>query len=184
VIGAAVGAAVYAAWNAYVNVQQGQPWYQNIGVEASKGLLVGVTLGLAGPSLAGTGSADAITSASLATIHTATRLVHTGDVDEAARSLARRLGGQASVSIEGFAREFDVVSRLYVAQTTSARSALVSPDNFLNAARREQIRATLEAARATGRKAYFEFRSGAHDEVLRFIRRNADRMGADFEIHR
>jgi hypothetical protein len=58
VIGAALGAAVYAAWNAYVNVQQGQPWYQNIGVEAGKGLLAGVTLGLAAPALAGTTAAE------------------------------------------------------------------------------------------------------------------------------
>jgi RHS repeat-associated protein len=58
VIGAALGAAVYAAWNAYVNVQQGQPWYQNIGVEAGKGLLAGVTLGLAAPVFAGTTTAE------------------------------------------------------------------------------------------------------------------------------
>jgi hypothetical protein len=30
----AIGAVVYAAWNAYVNVQQGDAWYQNIGLEA------------------------------------------------------------------------------------------------------------------------------------------------------
>ena len=47
-----IGAAVYAAWNAYVNVQQGRPWYENIGVEASKGFIVGATLGLAAPALA------------------------------------------------------------------------------------------------------------------------------------
>jgi hypothetical protein len=58
VIGAALGAAVSAAWNAYVNVQQGQPWYQNIGVEAGKGLLAGVTLGLAAPVFAGTTTAE------------------------------------------------------------------------------------------------------------------------------
>src|SRR5882672_2657936 len=46
-----VGALVYAAWNTYVNVQQGLPWYQNAGVEASKGFLVGATLGLAAPAL-------------------------------------------------------------------------------------------------------------------------------------
>ena len=53
VIGGAIGALVYAGWNVYVNGQQGQPWYQNIGIEASKGFLVGVTLGLAAPALAG-----------------------------------------------------------------------------------------------------------------------------------
>ncbi len=50
-ITAAVGAIVYAAWNAYLNVERGDPWHKNAGVEASKGLLVGATLGAAGPAL-------------------------------------------------------------------------------------------------------------------------------------
>jgi RHS repeat-associated protein len=58
VISAVIGAGIYAAWNAYVNVQQGHPWYQNIGVEATRGLLVGVTLGLAAPALATASFAD------------------------------------------------------------------------------------------------------------------------------
>ena len=49
--GGLIGAAVYSAWNAYVNIQQGQPWYQNAVSEASKGFIVGVTLGLAAPAL-------------------------------------------------------------------------------------------------------------------------------------
>ena len=47
-----IGAVVYAGWNAHVNVQQGQPWYQNIGVEAGRGFVVGATLGTAGAVLA------------------------------------------------------------------------------------------------------------------------------------
>ena len=113
------------------------------------------------------------------------RIAPTGDIDPAARALAQRLGGQASVAIEGFgAREFDVISRQYVGQTFGGTSALLKPDNFLSGSRREQIRATLQAAKATGRKAYFEFRNGVHDDVLDFIRRNADRIGVEFDVYR
>jgi hypothetical protein len=63
------------------------------------------------------------------------------------------------------------------ARTFGGTSALLKPDNFLSSSRREQIRATLAAAKATGRKAYFEFRNGVHDDVLAFIRRNAERIG-------
>ena len=51
-LGGVIGTVVYTAWNAYSNVQQGHPWHLNIGVEASKGFVVGVTLGLAAPALA------------------------------------------------------------------------------------------------------------------------------------
>jgi len=50
-VSGAIGSAVYVAWNAYVNVQRGQPWWTNWGVEASKGFVVGATLGLAAPAL-------------------------------------------------------------------------------------------------------------------------------------
>jgi RHS repeat-associated protein len=50
-IGGGIGAAVFAGWKAYVNVQQGLPWYDGIGLEASKGFLVGATLGLAAPAV-------------------------------------------------------------------------------------------------------------------------------------
>jgi len=52
-VGGAVGAAVYVGWNAYVNNQTGRPWLENWGIEASRGFLVGVTLGLAAPAIAG-----------------------------------------------------------------------------------------------------------------------------------
>ena len=104
--------------------------------------------------------------------------------DPGAIALARKLGGQASVAIEGFANEFDAVSAQYVGQTTGAVSALLKPGNYLSSSRRAQIKATLEAAKALGRKAYFEFTSGAHDEVIDYIRRNAERVGVEFVIDR
>ena len=61
-----IGAVVFAGWNAYVNVQRGQPWYQNIGLEASKGFLFGATLGLATPALMAADVGLKITSGSVA----------------------------------------------------------------------------------------------------------------------
>jgi RHS repeat-associated protein len=52
-IGGGIGAAVYGGWAIYQNVSSGAPhWYNNVGVEATKGLMVGMTLGLAAPALA------------------------------------------------------------------------------------------------------------------------------------
>jgi len=48
----AIGSAVYIAWNAYQNVQHGDAWNKNWGIEGAKGFVVGSTLGLAAPALA------------------------------------------------------------------------------------------------------------------------------------
>lgn len=53
-IAGGIGAAVYGGWTIYQNVSHGQPWYNNVGVEATKGLVVGLTLGAAGPALTST----------------------------------------------------------------------------------------------------------------------------------
>jgi len=110
--------------------------------------------------------------------------VATGDIDSAAEALARRIGGSHSVRIPGFGnREFDAVSERYVAQTTRSKSATMRPANFLNPARREQIRDTLRVARVTGREALFEFTGGAPAAAVRdFIQRNADRIGVGVRI--
>ena len=108
----------------------------------------------------------------------------TGDFDAAAEDLADRLGGLPSQTVSGFGRrEFDAVSDAYIAQTTSSRSAVTKPDNFLTGDRKAQIRATLQAARQEGKTAYFEFTAGMpHAEVLDCIARNAARFGALYVI--
>ncbi|MEO8682348.1 MAG: RHS repeat-associated core domain-containing protein, partial [Vicinamibacterales bacterium] len=72
-----LGAAVFAVWKAYVNVQQGRPWYANVGVEASKGFVLGATLGLAAPALAGV---EAITAGPIATTVTTAATKSSGDL--------------------------------------------------------------------------------------------------------
>ena len=56
-IAGGIGAGVYGGWAIYQNVSHGQPWYNNVGAEATKGLVVGLTLGLAAPAVAGAGVA-------------------------------------------------------------------------------------------------------------------------------
>lgn len=112
------------------------------------------------------------------------RVIPTGDVDAAAVALADRIGGQPSARIEGFAqREFDAISDAVVGQTFGGKSFSESAANFLSKARRGQIRATLEVAARTGRKALFEFR-GAEPvpEIVDFIQRNAKRLDAEFMV--
>ena len=54
-IAGGIGAAVYGGFAIYQNVSHGLPWYNNVGVEATKGLAVGLTLGLAAPARRGNG---------------------------------------------------------------------------------------------------------------------------------
>ena len=79
VLGGVIGTVVYAAWNSYVNVQQGRPWYENIGVEASKGFVVGATLGLAAPALGARSLAGLGTSAAEGTGAAITRALQSTD---------------------------------------------------------------------------------------------------------
>lgn len=111
-------------------------------------------------------------------------LTPTGDIDPAADALAKRIGGAASVMIKGFGnREFDAVSDRYIAQSSNSVNAAWNPSNFLNQSKKAQIRETLRAASETGRKALFEFTNGEPaKEVVDFIKRNAARARAEFEI--
>ncbi|WP_369334908.1 hypothetical protein [Tahibacter harae] len=53
----------------------------------------------------------------------------------------------------------------------------------MSKSRRAQIRATLEAAQVTQRSALFEFSGGKPAaEVSEFIKRNAERAGAQYQI--
>jgi RHS repeat-associated protein len=94
--------------------------------------------------------------------------------DPAAKALATRLGGRASVRFAGDAtgREFDTVSDLYVAQT--------KPANFqLGSAFRNQAKATFEAALNTGRTPYFHFEGEPGPGVVSKLLEYGNRYGID-----
>jgi RHS repeat-associated protein len=55
IVPAFVGTVVYGGWDIWTNVQRGDPWNQNLGVEMSKGFIVGLTLGSMAPAVVGSG---------------------------------------------------------------------------------------------------------------------------------
>lgn len=106
-------------------------------------------------------------------------IIPDGQVDPAATMLGNRFGGQASVRLKGFGnREFDFISDRYVGQTFGGDTFVLKPKNFLSKSRRNQIRETMEAAKAYNRSPLFNFEGGPpHPDVLEFINRNAERIG-------
>lgn len=76
--------------------------------------------------------------------------------DKQAEQLALRVNGMHSIGIKGYNREFDVVSKRYVGQTTRSRRPGEKAGAWFNE-KRQQISDTLTAAAETGRSALFEF---------------------------
>lgn len=84
-------------------------------------------------------------------------------ISEAASHGEKNEGGsRVKFSNDSSGREFDVVSDEYIAQ---AKPYLKSYGKSW----RNQTKATFEAAQATGRKAYFQFKRTPADDILRKI---------------
>ena len=97
--------------------------------------------------------------------------------DAAADALAERIGGQSRVkfSSDPIGREFDVISDDYVAQA--------KPDlKTYGKSWRKQTKATFEAAKETGKKAYFQFEGAPSDEILHRIAEYGKRYNVDYII--
>jgi RHS repeat-associated protein len=127
-IAGGIGAAVYGGFAIYQNISNGAPhWYNNVGVEATKGLVVGLTLGLAGPALA---SAEI----PLGVAATGTGQVIAGPYGEVTREALERAASSAGSTV-------GVVTRL-----TSAPQA----GRALSAAGGQGAEALANAARSGG----------------------------------
>lgn len=128
-------------------------------------------------------SAEARARASAAGVDQ-TRYKKTGDVDKEADALAVKLNGVSSVKIPNFGdREFDVVSSKYVAQTNRSESVTDFPRNFLNKQHRNQIKATLGAARQEGKSALFVFEKAVPPpDVVDYIRQHTEEAGVEYNI--
>lgn len=94
-----------------------------------------------------------------------------------ADALAERIGGDSRVKFSNApnGREFDVVSDKYIAQ---AKPDLKSYGKNW----RKQTKATFEAAKATVRKAYFQFEGMPDDDILRKIAEYSARYGVEYVI--
>lgn len=88
-------------------------------------------------------------------------LVKVSKPDTAADELADRIKGESRVKfeIDPQGREFDAVSKTYIAQTKPALKTL-------NVSVRNQMKATFEAAKATGRKVYYHFEGEPSKAVI------------------
>ena len=97
--------------------------------------------------------------------------------DLAADVLAERIGGESRVKFanDPLGREFDVISNEYIAQA--------KPDlHSYGKSWRNQTKATFEAAKATGRKAYFYFNGSPSDRILNKIAEYGKRYGIEYVI--
>ena len=105
------------------------------------------------------------------------KLIKVNAEDPAADALAKRIGGEARVRFanDPKEREFDAISPDYVAQ---AKPDLKSYGKKW----RNQTKATFEAAKETGRKAYFQFEGTPDNDIIRKIDEYSKRYGVDYVI--
>lgn len=81
--------------------------------------------------------------------------------------LVRGRAGGVSQIING--REIDVVTEAALIQVKRTYSAIEKPNNFLNKATRNQIKATIEIAVEQGKRAEFWFKYGVSSKVRKYI---------------
>jgi hypothetical protein len=99
--------------------------------------------------------------------------------DQEAMDLAKKLGGQAQVYFrdDPEQREFDAISDQYIGQTKA--TGITDPGQKI----RNQLKATFDAAKATGRTPYFEFTAKEPSpNMLQTISRYESRYGIDAVI--
>ena len=111
-ITAGIGAAVYGGFAIYQNVSHGLPWYNNVGVEATKGLLVGATLGLAAPAMSAGGVAR-ISVGVAETVAGPAASPLRQEYEAAVRGLGDRIGAleKAGMTEEAIARKLHAARR-------------------------------------------------------------------------
>ena len=88
------------------------------------------------------------------------------------------------VPVEGKMPEIDVFrpGRI-VGETTDSPNALLNPSNFLSNPQREAIRLRMVLARETRSTAVFEFTQGVSDDVVWYIRFQAERYGVPWWVY-
>lgn len=97
--------------------------------------------------------------------------------DANADMLAERIGGESRVKFtnDPKAREFDAISNEYIAQAKPALSTL-------NKSVREQMKATFEAAKQTGKKVYYQFEGTPAQSVIDKLYEYSERYGVEVII--
>ena len=105
------------------------------------------------------------------------KLLKVNKPDIAADKLADRINGKSRVKFENDpkGREFDAISNKYVAQTKPALKTL-------NPSVRNQMKATFEAAKATGRSVYYHFEGKPADSIINKLYEYSERYGIKVKI--
>ncbi|MEO8680091.1 MAG: RHS repeat-associated core domain-containing protein [Vicinamibacterales bacterium] len=178
-IGGGIGAAVYTAWTAYMNVQQGRPWYDNIGVEAGKGFVLGATLGLAAPALAAADLGAAAGSAAVA----ASSQVGAAREIAAAQLVGGRLAGEPGIGMSVTVRGLGTTG-VDVLGAAGEYIGIGGPAKGLNPAdfgRKLQI--LKAAAEQAGVKAQYGFQTGTPRWIIDFAKKRLGEKNVfEFEL--
>jgi len=97
--------------------------------------------------------------------------------DSAADALAKRIGGESRVRFANDTanREFDVISSQFIAQTKPAVQTV-------NKSLRDQMKATFEAAKDTGRSVYYHFEGNPAQSVIDKLHEYSERYGIEVVI--
>jgi RHS repeat-associated protein len=97
--------------------------------------------------------------------------------DPAADALAKRINGQSRMkfSNDPNSREFDAISDYYIAQSKPALQKI-------NKSVRDQMKATFEAARESGKKVYYHFEGNPSQEVINKLNEYSKRYGIEVVI--
>ena len=97
--------------------------------------------------------------------------------DPAADALAERINGQSRVkySNDPSGREFDAISNEYIAQAKP-------PLSTVNKSVRNQMKASFEAAKSTGKKVYYQFEGEPAQSVIDKLYEYSERYGVEVVI--
>ncbi len=172
---------VVADQNGNVSIQESAPFIQDKLVATGLGVLEGSAL-YPGNNVTGflakNGAKPTLFNLSKDIIEQFSgSLVRNNKADKAADALAKKLGGQSRVSFDTdpLKREFDVVSDEFIGQTKSISQ--------IGKAFRNQAKGTFEAAKATGKKVYYEFTGGSpSQEITDKLNEYSQRYGVDLVI--
>ena len=160
-----IGAVLYGSWNAFQNVRQGRSWYENIGVEASKGFLIGATLGLAAPAIASTTAGMGVLTAAGSAGAAANALGVAREV-YVAQLVGGRVAGDVRISIQGVgSTAIDVYGKAGEFIGVGGPMKAIGPDALSRLGTRLKVLAG--AAEQAGVKAQYYFARGTSLEAFR-----------------
>jgi hypothetical protein len=161
-VAGAAGSVVFGGWKVFMNWREGRPLAENVGVEATKGLIIGATLGLAAPAIAGLGASEAASVAAGSAGAAANAL---GVAREAyvAQLVGGRVAGDVRVTLQGVgSTAIDVYGR------AGEFIGVGGPAKALNLSQLgTQLKVLAAAAEQAGVKAQYYFARGTSIEAFR-----------------